>query len=179
MSGSRIGLAGGGFFDFEEPELSEFEIGDVAHALGHLCRYGGHASRFFSVAQHSVIVSRAVPREAALFGLLHDASEAFLGDVCAPLKRLLPDYQRLEAAVSREVWGRFGLSGPLPDCVYEADRRALAAERLVLMPQRPTLWANLTGVEPLGDFLLHEAWMPWRARLEFLHTYRDLVHGAE
>ena len=178
MSESRIGLAGGGFFDFEEPELSEFKISDVAHALGHLCRYAGHSSRFFSVAQHSVIVSRAVPREAALWGLLHDASEAFLGDVCSPLKGLLPDYRRLEEAVSREVWGRFGLVGPLPACVHEADRRALATERIVLMPQHPTLWRFLDGVEPLWDGLVHEHWSPGRSGFEFLRRYREMVRGA-
>src|ERR1039457_118422 len=71
-----------------DPNPEKILIDDIAHALAHQCRFGGHASRFYSVAEHSVHVSRLCPPEDALWGLLHDASEAYLVDLPRPLKQL-------------------------------------------------------------------------------------------
>lgn len=69
-----------------DPHPWDFHLGDIAHHLSMTCRYGGAVQRFYSVAEHSVLVSLFVPPEYAKEALLHDASEAYVGDLIRPLK---------------------------------------------------------------------------------------------
>lgn len=172
---ANILTANGGIFDFEHPRRSEFTIEDIAHALSHICRFTGHVREFYSVAQHSVHVSHLVPPEHALAGLLHDAPEAFIGDVTSPLKRLLPDYKAIEKRVEAEVLGRFGVALPLPDSVKEADLVMLATERRDLMPQdHPRMvWMLPAHIEPRTKTI--DPWDPELARQLFLYRFYDLT----
>lgn len=94
----------------------EFNLDDVPHALSRICRYNGLINRYYSVAQHSVMVCELAEafygrgHEISLACLLHDAVEAYLGDISRPLKSLLPDYQRLEEHVEKQIIEAMDLS---------------------------------------------------------------------
>ncbi len=98
------------------PNTSDVFIDDIAHALSLLCRFGGHCRTFYSVAEHSVRVSLAVPAKDALAGLMHDAAEAYVVDMPRPIKRHLRDYRRIEDRVANVIAKRFGLPGHSCEC---------------------------------------------------------------
>jgi uncharacterized protein len=132
-----IQLASGRYFDYTNFGSKDIDILDIASSLSKLCRYTGHCDEFYSVAQHSVYVSNIVDPRFALEGLLHDASEAYLGDVNRPLKLLLPEYRALEAAVDRAVRTRYNLPAVETPEVKEADNILLVTESRDLMPKCP------------------------------------------
>ena len=117
-----------------DPRAEDISLEDIAHHLSMLCRFTGAVSRFYSVAEHSVLVSKVVPPEHAFAGLMHDAVEAYLGDVSRPVKQMLPDYKALEAINWKVMAERFGLPYKLPPCIKEADIAVYYAERAELMP---------------------------------------------
>lgn len=152
--------ATGDAVDLAAPDLERISIQDIGFALSRVCRFGGHISpalALYSIAQHSVIVSRLCPPEMALIGLLHDAPEAFLGDVVSPLKCLLPAYHDLENKWALAIGQRFGLGDALvnlPPEVKIADQIAFQTERrdilAPLMPDSPNPFAHFDRQIGLG-----------------------------
>lgn len=127
---SRIRVTDGQYFWYGGDDWQGINVFNIAHALSLTCRYGGHVPvGLYSVAQHSVLVSRYVPAGLEPWGLMHDAAEAFLPDVPRPAKALLPDYCALEDRILARVARCFGLDGvEPPDEVKHADLLVLAAE---------------------------------------------------
>lgn len=170
----KILTVSGRYFDFLEPEKSEFSIYDIAHGLSNVCRFAGHTRSFYSVAQHSYHVSFLVPPEHALAGLLHDAHEAFVGDVTTPLKQLLPQYKELEHRIETAVLARFGLFLPLDPSVKAADLKMLATERRDLMYMESNdEWGLLRGVIPEPSAI--QPWAPNTAYRHFLARFDQLT----
>lgn len=154
-----------------DPRPEDIDIEDIAHALSMLCRYGGHCLRFYSVAEHSVLMARHVDSRHAMSALLHDASEAFLVDVPRPIKGSLIGYREAEARIERAVAARFGIPATMPDAVKDADYRILTDECRQNMAAPPAKWS--TEAEPLGVHLQY--WAPHEAAVEFMSEYRRLI----
>jgi len=141
----------GGKFYYANPL---FDIGEMAHALGNLCRFTGQCRRFYSVAEHSVLVSRIMedlrlgdPME----GLLHDGVEAYLADVASPAKAVLKDYKALDKALDKAMRKQFALPLEKSEGCVRADWLALYIEARELLPSK-----GKSFVGPPG--LLEEAW---------------------
>jgi len=113
-----------------EPEKSEFLIEDIAHALSNMCRFAGHCNQFYSVAQHSVLVSNYVSTENALWGLLHDATEAYLSDIPRPIKRLaeFSQYRKIENETMKAIAKNFNIGEIEPEEVKTMDSLILRNE---------------------------------------------------
>lgn len=159
------------------PKPENIRIIDIAHALSHVCRFTGHTKFFMSVAQHSVLVSQVVRPENALWGLLHDASEAYLADLARPVKRQsqMDIYREAEKKLMDVIAVKFGLPKEMPEEVNEADTRMLLTEkRDALMPSRAR-W----GIEDLGvlpyDHVRIEYWSTWEAKAKFLERFIELT----
>lgn len=167
------------------PRLDDIVIEDIAHALAAANRFNGHTREPYSVAQHSVLVSIEIERHvapwdrlrAAFYGLLHDASEAYLCDVPRPLKRLdaFAAYREAERWLEHVIYARFGLEGPPPPALKLVDRLMLRTEQRDLMAGAPY------DVERKSDRCLDDvAIVPWsapKAEREFLDRFRVITRA--
>jgi uncharacterized protein len=162
-----------------DPDPAQFDIEDIARALGNLCRFGGHCRVFYSVAQHSVIVSELVEQrggdvEDVFAALMHDASEAYLGDMPHPLKHRSPlgaAFREAEDHLEAALRERFSIKADVPE-IKRADRALLATERRAFSAER-WQWPELDGVEPLDLELT--ALPPQAAATAFLRRFAELA----
>jgi hypothetical protein len=161
-----------------DPDLGQLDAGDIARALANQCRFGGHSRVFYSVAQHCVIVSHVVEErggdiEDAFAALMHDAGEAYLGDMPHPIKHrsaLGAAFREAEARLEEAIRERFKIKPDVP-VVKMVDRALLAAERRAFSSEA-WHWPELEDVEPLDLELT--AWSPDEAADEFAKRYAEL-----
>jgi 5'-deoxynucleotidase YfbR-like HD superfamily hydrolase len=153
----------------------DIRIEDIAHALSQIIRFTGHANRPYTVAQHSMLVADLCPEEHRMWGLMHDAAEAYVGDVATPLKSLLPDYQQIEERIQKIVAGRFGLCWPIPDSVKQADREALMIEKADLFNKRLP-WPG--EFPPSSRREIKNVLNPESAKWLFIEMYKELSGAA-
>ena len=171
--GPWIQTFSGRAFHYEDPQPEDIHIEDIAHALGKQCRFGGHTNRFYSVAEHSVLVSRQfADPELRLIGLLHDATEAYMLDLPKPLKNLLPAYSEYEGRLWRVIAKKFGLATEIPAAIHEVDVRMLITEREQLF--RALLpWPKYADVKPYEGLRL-QCWLPGAAQIDFSCEYHEI-----
>lgn len=185
---SWIITADGQELDLAAPRLGQITAYGIAWSLSQINRFTGHCLRPYSVAEHSLLVCEIAERECGvdLFGqlaaLLHDAHEAYCGDLHTPGKRMVGDSWRwFEGRLERLVHSAFAMntaSQAHAAAIKRADLMALATERRDLLPQTPTPWPCLEGIEPISWVDLYSPerramdWEGWRDR--WLDRYHEL-----
>ncbi len=167
----------GNRFYFCDPRIDDVHIEDIAHGLAFQCRFNGQTRAFYSVAQHSLLVASLVPSRLRLAALLHDAAEAYLGDMVKPLKQCFPAFSAMEAKVMAIIGKRFGVDTFTAAAIKRADLIALATEKRDLMPNSTEPWPSLRGLQPTPTRIVPMA--PVEANEGFLEMYRQLAAGDE
>jgi hypothetical protein len=120
-----------------DPRPDDICIEDIAHALSNICRFNGHCKHFYSVAQHSINVAnrlkeKGYDKDIQLYGLLHDASEAYLCDIPCPIKKYLSKYKKYETNLQNMIYEKFCCKIPdgkiLTEIVLPTDDEVLYEE---------------------------------------------------
>lgn len=182
-----IHTAGGGKFYPSNIQPEQFSIKAIAHGLAKECRFAGMIKGFYSVAQHCVLMRdyaaahNLFPLEQLIYVLLHDAAEAYIGDIATPIKATLPDFNRLEKKIMQNLMSHFGLAFPLPHGVKELDARIVVDEASQLFDDKPEWLQDFAnaGIEPLGIDIDPWTWQEsLRAFVEtFLVDYTNFLLG--
>jgi hypothetical protein len=177
------------FYPFN-PRIEDIDIEDIAHALSLICRFGGHLPEHYSVAQHSVLVSYLVPIELRLEGLMHDAAEAYIGDVIRPIKKH-PVFIQLLTSIENNLdllirskfklfeFSKKGVGGFEYSAIKKADSIALLTEKRDLFKvAKDQVWElksqiEYSNLEPHPNFTIPFV-HPGFAKQQFLHRFAEL-----
>ena len=157
-----------------DPRPEDIDIVDIAAALSKLNRYGGHTIKFYSVAEHCVLMARAARADGFSLNicfqiLMHDASEAYLSDVIRPIKPYLDNYADLEKKMMVVIARRFQFGWPPSDVVKQFDNAILVDEMRQAMLPPPAPWFGDNPPKSLGVRL--QFWSPAQAESAFVHEY--------
>ncbi|MFG6082861.1 hypothetical protein ACEUZ9_004093 [Paracoccus litorisediminis] len=186
--------SGGGAWSIQAPSAVDVQFGDIAIGLSRICRYNGQIREdldFFSVAEHSVLMTEwaidhgvVTHAEDAMAILLHDGSEAYFGDMTTEIKKVLPEYRRLEKQTQACVNEAFGLTGARvmlsAAAIKKIDRRMFMAEAPQVMhdPANNFLVRQVRqefpDLQPLGVEI--ECLTPTLARRQFVDCF---LHCSE
>lgn len=183
----------GNDIDLRHMPQDDIRLVDIAYSLAHTNRFNGHTERPYSVAEHSLLVCQVLGDEFAitepihlLAGLMHDAHEAYTGDLSAPMKQIIgAAWANEEIRIQNSVLTKFGLRAAFNahrHSIHRADMIALATERRDLMPPIGPDWPCLANAHPLPHVhLLHD-----RVGMEandwkqaFLDKFEELSHAIE
>jgi uncharacterized protein len=176
--GPYLQTVSGRWVDPFDPDPEQIELADIARALANQCRFGGHCRTFYSVAQHCVIISELIEEaggsaDEALAALMHDAAEAYLGDLPHPIKHrseLGTAFREAEQPLEQTIRARFAITDP-STAVKRVDRALLATERRTFSAET-WHWPELAGVEPLDVMI--DAWSPDEAAEAFACRFEEL-----
>jgi len=167
--GDHLRTFSGLYIDVFNPNVDMVSMIDIAHGLSNVCRFAGQCSRFYSVAQHSVLVAADVitgERKIKQMAILHDASEAYIGDMPKPIKKHFPNYQAVEENLMYVIFEKFGLSyaeylNVYKPMIKEADKKALEFEHKTVM---------------LNENNMMHIWKPEEAKQRFMNNVSQLFN---
>lgn len=175
--GNTIRLRSGCYFDLSDPCEDQFMLEDIAGGLSKICRFGGQIECFYSVAEHAYWCATqashdGLPEFVVATILLHDAAEAFVGDVVKPLKIMLADFSAIEDRVERVIERKFGVDFRThKDSIRKIDHEMLIAERRAMFSADDVQWPGESTARRLNiDF---QKWSPSQAERHFLRMARD------
>lgn len=169
---NTIKVASGHYVDLWKPDPASIEIGSIAAALGKICRFGGHCPNFYSVAEHCVHATALAERygftgEALQAVLLHDAAEAYVGDMVKPLKNLIPQYVTAEKQMEEAIQIAFRIDfEKWSNVVKRFDRAMLKVEKVTMWPEDRETWQGFSDITDEQVNLLY--WGPMMAEAKFL-----------
>ena len=175
---NTIRLYSGKYLDLADPRPEDFTLADVARGLSHVCRFGGQVERFYSVAEHSyhcayLALTDGRGPSVALACLMHDAAEAFVGDIVKPLKVMLRGYDEVEKAVERAIARKWGIDFDIAaGVVKEIDRSMLIAERRALFSSDKVKWTGEDTVRKVHVNI--GCWDPDLAMRLFIQQAKEL-----
>lgn len=176
---NTIKVAAGHYVDLLNPDPKTIEIRSIAAALSKICRFGGHCPKFYSVAEHCIHAATVAwnnfdDNKAVLAVLLHDAAEAYIGDMVKPLKVAIPKYQQIETKIEHAIEEAFDIDfGKYRDVIKTCDRAMLKAEKLTLWPEDLETWAGFETITTADvDFKFYR---PREAERVFIQMARLLA----
>jgi len=160
--------------NFRDIKVEDINLIDIAKGLSNECRFGGQCDKFYSVAQHSILVSYLVSKELALEALLHDAAEAYIKDFPSPLKKIMPDYVKLEKQFEKVIKEKFGLPQQKSAEIKGADLIMLATESRDLNMPSVLDYPTLREISPSAEIKVVPL-EPYAAYQAFLARFKELT----
>ena len=148
------------YMNIFEPTLDMIDIEDIAHSLSKQCRFGGHVSKFYSVAQHSVMCSRGVNKKYKLQALLHDSPEAYILDIPTPIKKHLTNYKEIEDNLMQLIAQKYNFKYPFDKEIKIIDKKMLEFEFNEVM---------------LNKSINIDSWSQKKAKKIFLQEFNKLI----
>lgn len=171
-----IGTYTGKQFFLLEPRPEDIDIVDIAHGLAMQCRWTGQCKFHYSIAQHSYYCSLLGPKEESFDRLMHDATEAYIGDMNRPLKHYTEAgvaYRRQEAILQKAIAERFGFSVIEPESVKLADNSMLYVEKNQLLNLKFGEAENWERYDENNGIII-DRWQPEEAEELFLRKFNEL-----
>lgn len=148
----------GVLINIQKPDASMIKLEDIARALSKICRFGGHSKKFYSVAQHSALVAELAPTNLKFAALMHDAAEAYIGDLIKPLKHIVSkSYEGIEEAFNKAICDRFKIDYNSLAQLKAYDVMALELEYEYLIKGNEEQWViNMRGLDLATYALDHD-----------------------
>lgn len=175
---NTIKVSAGHYVDLANPDPSTIEVKSIAAALSKVCRFGGHCPQFYSVAEHCIhatalACSEGYTGDALIAVFLHDAAEAYIGDMVKPLKVTMPQYRETEQRIEAAIQAAFGVDfSKWMDVIKRFDRAMLKAEKVTMWPEDTEKWAGFSEIE--DRVVKFQFWEPSQAEMQFLAMARTL-----